>query len=91
MKGALQMDETAQFDEVLKLCERLGIEVRREHLGGEGGDLCTVRGRRLMFIDLDADIATQLAVCVKALGGLPEIERVYLPQVLRELIDRDKG
>lgn len=82
------MDETAQFDEVMKLCDRLGIEVRREHLGGEGGDLCTVRGRRMLFIDLDADIATQVATSIRALAGLAEIESIYVPQVLRELIDR---
>ena len=82
------MDEAAQFDEVLKLCDRLSIDVRREHLGGEGGGLCTVRGQRLLFVDLDADIGTQLAASIRAVSAIPEIQSVYLPQVLRELLDQ---
>ncbi|MGD2107980.1 MAG: hypothetical protein PVI86_01185 [Phycisphaerae bacterium] len=82
------MDEAAQFDEVLKLCDRLGIEIRREHLGGDGGNLCSLRGRRLLFVDLDADSATRLEASLRALARLPELETVYVPQVLRELIER---
>jgi len=81
------MEETAQFDEVLRLCERLDIEIRREHLGGDGGGICTMRGRRLLFVDLDADPATRLAAAVSALAVLPEIEDLYVPQVLRELFE----
>ena len=78
----------AQFHAVLDLLGRLGVQVRREHFGGQGGGLCQVHGRRIVFVDLDADAATQLEACVRALSSLPELDTVYVPPVLRELIDR---
>jgi hypothetical protein len=82
------VDTTTQFNAVVDLFGRLGVQVRREHLGGRGGGLCQVHGHRVIFVDLDADAATQMEVCVRALSSLPELETVYVPPVLRELIDR---
>lgn len=82
------MDTTAQFDTILEFLERLGIEVRLERLGGTGGGLCTLRGVRIVFVDLDADPATRLESCIRALSALPELETVFVPPAIRESIDR---
>jgi hypothetical protein len=85
------MDATAQLDTVLQLFEQLGIEVRRERLGGSGGGLCKIRGQRVVFVDLDADTATKLDCCIEALAGVPEAASVYMAPDMRERMDRSHG
>lgn len=82
------MDAATQFDESVELLGRLGIEVRGEHLGGGGGGLCVLRGRRVAFVDLDADVATRLHRCLLALAALPELDTVYVQPALRMAIER---
>lgn len=82
------MDATAQLDTIVRLFEQLGVEVRQERLGGSGGGLCRIRGRRAVFIDLDADVATRLDRSIEALATVPEAATVYISPELRERIDR---
>ena len=82
------MDLTTQLDTVVELLGRLGAEVRAEHLGGEGGGACALHGRRIVFLDLDADVATRLERALGALASCPEFDSVYVPPVIRELIER---
>ena len=84
------MDTQAQLDGVVELFDRLEIDVRREHLGGDGGGLCQAQGKRMVFIDLDADHVTQLMWSVQALASLPELATMHVAPVLRELILRSK-
>lgn len=81
------MDSAAQLEGVVELFSRLGVEVRQEHLGGGSGGLCVIHGRRVVFIDLDADVATRLERSVLAAASLPELDTVYVPPALRELIE----
>ena len=71
---------------LLELAESAGLEVRKEYLGGEGGGLCLLRGKRILFLDTAADTAEQVARTAAALADLPELEAMYvLPQVREEL------
>jgi len=81
------MDATAQLDTIVRLFEQLGVEVRQERLGGSGGGLCRIRGKRVVFVDLDADAATRLDRCVEALATVPEAAAVYISPELREWMD----
>ena len=81
------MDATAQLDTIVRLFEQLGVEVRKERLGGSGGGLCRIRGKRVVFVDLDADTATRLDQCVAALAAVPEAATVYISPELREWVD----
>jgi len=85
------VETLAQFDTILELLAKLGVETRREHLGGEGGGLCRLRGKAVVFIDLDADVATQISRCIDALVGLPEIDAMYLPPTIREQVETLRG
>ena len=85
------MDATAQLQTVIDVLASLEIEVRREHLGGDSGGLCKLRGRRVVFVDLDADVATRLERCVEVLRGLPDLETVYLAPHLREMLDQSEA
>ena len=82
------MEASAQLQTVLDVLASLEIEVRQEHLGGDSGGLCKLRGRRVVFVDLDADAATRLERSVQVLRGLADLETVYLPPHLRELLDQ---
>jgi len=71
-----------------ELAERLDIAVRYEHLGGDGGGLCTVKSRRMLFVDLDADPQTRYQAVLLALVGLPELHDHCLPPVISEDLER---
>jgi len=81
------MDVPSQLDALLALFERFDVAVRREHLGGAGGGLVRLRGRPVVFVDLDTDTGTQLDHCAEAAANLPEMELVHLPPVLRERVE----
>lgn len=81
-------DPSAHLDAVIDVFTRLGIDVRKERLGGVGGGLCTLRGTKVLFVDLDADVATRLDRSLDALSTIPNLESVYLVPALRERIER---
>ncbi len=81
-------DTAAHFHAALEAFGRLGIQVRCERLGGEGGGLCTLSGRHVLFVDLDADLATRFERSMAALAGLPETDDMYLLPALRAEIER---
>jgi hypothetical protein len=76
-----------RLDALLSLAEQLGIRVRREPLGGEGGGLCTLRGERFIFLDTSADLETRYERTLSALAGLSELERLYIVPEIREDIE----
>lgn len=82
------MDESLQFEEILAAAEKLGIAVRAEPLGGEGGGLCRLRGRTVLFVDTMADLATRRQRTLEALAQVPEIDGQYLRPDVRDQIDR---
>lgn len=79
-----------QFEEILDSFSRLAIDVRIERLGGGGGGLCRVRGKRVLFVDADADVATKLERCLAALAQVPEADALYLAPAVREQVERRK-
>lgn len=79
------------LERLLEACGDLGIAVRCEPLGGEGGGLCLLRGQRVLFVDSDADLAFQLDTTASALADLPELGQMYLPPVLRETLDAKRA
>ena len=80
-----------QVDEILDLLTRLDIPARKERLGGSGGRLCSMQGRKVFFIDLDADPATRLDAAVDALASLPAADGLYLSPNLREELERRRA
>ena len=91
-------ESSAQDDllaELLELAGRLNVEVRRLPMGGAGGGLATLRGRRILFVDLDAPTDVQLDVSAQGLARLDlaaALEGVYIRPALRALLegaDRD--
>ena len=73
------------------LFDRVGIDVREERLGGSGGGLCRLRGRQVMFLDLDTDTAERLERCIEGLAMLPTIDELYLAPELREKVEAHRN
>ena len=82
------MDVQQRLETLLTVVEEIGIEIRRVPLGGEGGGLCSLRGRRVLFVDTNADVATRYDRTIASLATLPELQDRYLPPELREDLDR---
>jgi hypothetical protein len=69
----------------LDLAGRLGYTVREEWLAGNGGG-CTLKGRKLLFIDLALGPDEQLDQVLDALRRDPETARLPMPHDLRDLL-----
>ncbi len=82
------MELAEKLDVLVSLAEGLGIRVRREPLGGEGGGLCTLRGAQVLFIDTMADVGTRYEKTIAALAAMPEIDNHYILPEIRQEIDR---
>lgn len=82
------MNPSAKLDFLVALCDRIGLEVRVEAMGGDGGGLCTLRNRRVLFVDLEADESTRYEATLAALSELPALKGVYLPPAVRDDLDR---
>lgn len=82
------MELHRRLETLLNLAEEIGLPIRREAMGGEGGGLCTLKGRRVLFIDTSADPQTQYDRTLAALAGLPELESRYCPPEVRDDLER---
>jgi hypothetical protein len=82
------MELSRRLETLLEAAEQLGIEVRCEPLGGDGGGLCQLKGRRVLFVDASADLATRYDRTLAALAGLPELAQRFLPPELRDDLER---
>jgi hypothetical protein len=77
-----------ELEDVLTVFERMGVDVRSEPLGGDGGGLCRLRGKAVLFVDTMADSATRLQRALEGLADLPGIDDAYLRPDLRDAVDR---
>ena len=82
------MDDAACVREFEKLAERLGIEVRC--IAGGSSGLCTVRGRRVLFLARGLDDASTLAVFAREFRGL-NLDGMFIVPALRKHLGRDDG
>ncbi len=82
------MDKQALLTELLDLADRMDIEIRQVYMSGEGGGLCNLRGRSVLFVDTAAPLPEQLARVAEALAGLDHLEDQYLLPQVREILDQ---
>ena len=93
------MDEYAKLRVLLDMAESFGIKIRRAPGGVEldgggadehpGGALVRLRGQEILFLDPSASVADRIAVVTSALAGRDELEQMYLPPEIRELLGGD--
>ncbi len=85
------MESQEILTSLLELAEQVELEVRQEALGGEGGGLCVLRGKNILFVDTMADPAEQIATTAEALAGLEKMDDVYVLPQIREILDEYRG
>ncbi|MBC8393383.1 MAG: hypothetical protein H8E17_12560 [Deltaproteobacteria bacterium] len=83
------MDYITITGHLLALLDERGIEVRKEPMGGGQGGLCSIKNKRIFFLDQDSAPLEMAASCAKAIGKtIEDIEGIYLKPVIREFIDK---
>ena len=82
------MTLSTKLESLLALAEAIGVDVRTEPMGGEGGGLCRLRGKPVLFVDTSADLATRYDRTVAAMASLEELDEHYLAPEVREDIER---
>jgi hypothetical protein len=70
----------------LDLARRMGYEIRQEWLGGNGGGGCTLRGRKILFLDLALGPAEQLDQVLDSLRHDTETPQYPMPQLVYDLL-----
>ncbi len=84
------LELSARLEALLNVAEQLDIEVRPEALGGEGGGMCRIKGKRVLFVDTSADLATRYERTLAAMADLPDLEGWFLPPQVRDDLDRQR-
>lgn len=84
------MNLSDRLEALLTLAEQIGLEVRAEFMGGDGGGLCQLKGRRILFVDTSADVATRYERTLAAIADLPEVDDHYLVPEVRRDIDHQR-
>ena len=74
------------LEEAIAAAEALGYGIRREWMGGCGGGVCEIAGRKWIFIDLSMTAAEQLDQIVISLGEDPAIYGQTLSPQLSRLL-----
>lgn len=85
------MDMGGRLEALLAAAEQCGIEVRAEPMGGDGGGLCALKGRRVLFVDVSADVISRYERTVAALAPLRELDGHYLIPEARYDLERQRS
>ena len=92
------MDDAALLAALLELAEELGLPVRRlpadaafDGVGPTGSGLCTLRGRRMVWLAASDPPERQVDVLARALRehAGESLEMRFLPPAIRERLNRD--
>jgi len=81
------MNQQQILEELVQMLEGSAVKIRYERLGGSGGGFCTVKGKNLFFIDIEAPAAETAALCAQAVAKLVDIENVYVKPQVRQFIE----
>jgi hypothetical protein len=81
------MNKQRILEELLNLLESNGTVMRTEPLGGSGGGLCTIKGRRLFFVDSQACSAEVAAQAARAVLKVADIDNIYIKPEVRQFIE----
>ena len=75
------------MEELLALLEANEVTIRSEPLGGSGGGLCEVKGRRILFVDTQAPSIVTATICAEAVPKVVDVEQVYIKPQVRQFIE----
>ena len=76
--------------QAIQLAQHLGYTVRQEWLFGSAGGGCTLKGRRLLFLDLTLGAADQLDLVISTLRRENFPPDMVIPPALRAILERSE-
>ncbi|MCB9857813.1 MAG: hypothetical protein H6818_19180 [Phycisphaerales bacterium] len=80
-----------RLDALIDAARELGISVEKVPMGGEGGGLAILAGRRRLYVDTMADSTTAYETTLSAIASIPEVDSLPLPAPVRTDIDKARG
>jgi hypothetical protein len=80
------MNSVELLEEAIDAARRIGFDVREEWFGGSGGGACTVRGKKLLFLDLNLGPRDRLLQVLDALRTDPGADDIIMTTALRRLV-----
>jgi hypothetical protein len=81
------MNPANMLEELLEILDNNGVEIRRESLGGSGGGLCNMKGKKIFFVDRQGNSTDTAVVCASALSELVDLDNIYIKPQVREFIE----
>lgn len=84
------MDVQTRLESLLSLAEQIGVDIRAEPMGGDGGGLCWLRGKPVLFVDTSADLATRYDRTLAALAPMSALDEHFILPELRWDLDRQR-
>ena len=84
------MHTVTLLEQATALARQAGYTVRQEWTGGTGG-ACQIKGRKFLFLDVNAGPLEQLDQVLQALRGDPATINLPMPAALREALGMRKS
>jgi hypothetical protein len=81
------MDSVELLEEALNAAREIGFEIREEWFGGSGGGACVVRGRKLLFLDLNLGPRQRLDQVLWALRSDSQTAEIVMTTTLRRAVE----
>lgn len=85
------MNSEILLEELLGLLEANNVAIRRDALGGSGGGLCEIKGRRIFFLDTDSSKLEAASFAAQAVSKIVDIDDIYLRPAVRDFIESQQN
>jgi hypothetical protein len=82
------MDTQNLLESLMELAVQMDVEIRRVGLDGDGGGLCLLKGKRILFVDTNSSLPDQLARTAAGLATIDDWEDIYILPEIREVIEQ---
>lgn len=84
------MEEQDILEQLLAILEQNHIAVRTEPIGPLPAGLCQIKGKRVFFVDKNAETADVTAICARAVLETIDIQNIYLKPQIREFLEKNR-
>ena len=84
------MEEQVILEQLLAILEENGITVRTEPIGDLPAGFCKIRGKKVFFVDKNAQAADVAPVCAREVHKIVDIQNIYLKPQIREFLEKHR-
>jgi hypothetical protein len=84
------MEKQDILENLMELLEQNEIEVRSDFIGDLAAGLCVIKGKKVFFIDKNAQTADVLATCARVVHENIDIDNIYLKPQVRQFLEKNR-